>query len=210
MDIGNKLKTSRMKAGLTQEDVAEKINVSRQTVSNWENNKSYPDIVSVIELSDLYSVSLDELMKGDEAMIRYLEESTDNVKSRQKLSKLVLVISYLAIWAVTVVSFWAGGRWDSMGYALITLYLVLPVTTFVISIFIGKDDGWANWKWLMLIFFGIMYMLASYATFSLANAMAFDKVNLPDISDMLPGMLCSGAGLLAGTLAGCLQKRKKR
>lgn len=57
MNIGNKLKNSRAKAGLTQETVAEKVGVSRQTISNWENNKSYPDIVSVISLSDLYSVS---------------------------------------------------------------------------------------------------------------------------------------------------------
>lgn len=51
---------------MTQENVAEKINVSRQTISNWENEKSYPDIISVIELSNLYSISLDDLLKGDE------------------------------------------------------------------------------------------------------------------------------------------------
>lgn len=60
MEIGNRLKNARKKIGMTQEQVAEKIGVSRQTISNWENNKSYPDIVSVISLSDLYSDSLDE------------------------------------------------------------------------------------------------------------------------------------------------------
>ena len=49
--LGKKLKDARMKSGFTQEAVAEKINVSRQTISNWENEKSYPDIISVIELS---------------------------------------------------------------------------------------------------------------------------------------------------------------
>lgn len=47
-----------MKSGFTQEMVAEKINVSRQTISNWENEKSYPDIISVIELSSLYLMKL--------------------------------------------------------------------------------------------------------------------------------------------------------
>ena len=61
MEIGKKLKDARMKSGFTQETVAEKINVSRQTISNWENEKSYPDIISVIALSDLYSISLDDL-----------------------------------------------------------------------------------------------------------------------------------------------------
>nr|WP_295975044.1 helix-turn-helix transcriptional regulator [uncultured Bacillus sp.] len=53
MEIGKKLKTARVKSGLTQEKVSEEIQVSRQTISNWENEKSYPDIVSVIKLSDL-------------------------------------------------------------------------------------------------------------------------------------------------------------
>ena len=64
MEIGKKLKDARTKSGFTQETVAEKINVSRQTISNWENEKSYPDIISVIELSSLYSISLDDLLKG--------------------------------------------------------------------------------------------------------------------------------------------------
>ena len=58
MEIGKKLKDARMKSGFTQETVAEKVNVSRQTISNWENEKSYPDIISVIELSSLYSISM--------------------------------------------------------------------------------------------------------------------------------------------------------
>lgn len=48
MEIGNKLKKSRLESKLTQEKVAEEIQVSRQTISNWENEKSYPDIISVI------------------------------------------------------------------------------------------------------------------------------------------------------------------
>lgn len=45
MEIGKKLKKARVQSGLTQENVAEKINVSRQAISNWENEKSYPDII---------------------------------------------------------------------------------------------------------------------------------------------------------------------
>ena len=68
MEIGEKLKAARVTAQLTQEQVAEKIMVSRQTVSNWENGKSLPDIISVMNLSDLYGVTLDELLKGDQKM----------------------------------------------------------------------------------------------------------------------------------------------
>lgn len=210
MEIGSKLKSARAKAGLTQEAAAEKIGVSRQTMSNWENNKTYPDVISVIGLSELYSISLDELLKGDKGMIRYLEESTNNVKSRQQYARLIQVMVYLGVWAASMLTFWLeGSSGDAAGYALLVFYLILPVTTFVISIFIGKDDGWANTRWLMLLFFGVMYMLAEYGTFSLANMITFDKVNLPSLTDMLPGILCSAAGMLFGTAISAVKRRKQ-
>lgn len=91
MEIGQKLKEARQHSGLTQEKVAEEIQVSRQTVSNWENEKSYPDIINVIKLGELYSVSLDELIKGDEKMMEHLEESTNIVKSNRKLITAIIV-----------------------------------------------------------------------------------------------------------------------
>lgn len=97
MEIGKKLKNARMEAGLTQEKAAEEIGVSRQTISNWENEKSYPDIISVIALSDLYSVSLDELLKGDQKMTEHLAESTDVVKSNKKLTGAIILNIVLMI-----------------------------------------------------------------------------------------------------------------
>ena len=73
MEIEKKLKDARANAGLTQEQVAEKIMVSRQIISNWENGKSLPDIISIINLSDLYQISLDELLKGDTKMKEKIE-----------------------------------------------------------------------------------------------------------------------------------------
>lgn len=85
MEIGVKLKDARIRAKMTQEQIAEEIQVTRQTISNWENEKSFPDIVSVIKLSNLYDISLDKLLKGDEDMIEHLERSTNIVKSNKKL-----------------------------------------------------------------------------------------------------------------------------
>lgn len=92
MEIGRKLKEARQMSGLTQENVAEKLNVSRQTISNWETEKFYPDILYVLQLSDLYQVSLDELLKGDERMIQHLENSTNVVKSNKRFYWLLYVI----------------------------------------------------------------------------------------------------------------------
>lgn len=85
MEIGKKLKEIRRKVDLSQEQVAEKLFVSRQTISNWENERSYPDIISIIKLSDLYEISLDELLKGDQKMMEHLEECTNIVESNKKL-----------------------------------------------------------------------------------------------------------------------------
>ena len=97
MEIGKKLRNARTRSGFTQEKAAEEIGVARQTISNWENEKSYPDVVSVIRLSTLYSVSLDELLKGDEEMIDHLEESTNIVNSNKKLSAAVAANMILLI-----------------------------------------------------------------------------------------------------------------
>lgn len=102
MEIGQKLKDARVHSGLTQEVVAEKINVSRQTISNWENEKSYPDIISVIELSNLYCISLDDLLKGDSKMIEHLEESTNVVKSNKKLIGAISLNIVVVIFLITL------------------------------------------------------------------------------------------------------------
>ena len=102
MEIGKKLKDARIHSGFTQEVVAEKINVSRQTISNWENEKSYPDIISVIELSNLYCISLDDLLKGDSKMIEHLEESTNVVKSNKKLIGAISLNIVVVILLITL------------------------------------------------------------------------------------------------------------
>ena len=101
MELNTKLKEARSHAGLTQEEVAEAIQGSRQTISNWETGKFYPDILSVIKLSDLYAISLDELLKGDKKMIEHLEESTDVVSSNRRLIAAVIVNVALMIILVT-------------------------------------------------------------------------------------------------------------
>lgn len=91
MEIGKKLKAARAKCGLTQEQAADKLYVTRQTVSNWENEKSYPDIVSIVRISELYGVSLDELLKGDDEIMKHLEETTNVVKSNKRLLTAVVL-----------------------------------------------------------------------------------------------------------------------
>lgn len=127
MEIGQKLKEARTASGLSQENVAEKINVSRQTISNWENEKTYPDIISVIKLSDLYSISLDALLKGDQKMIEHLEESTNVVKSNRKLIGAVILNIVLIAFLITLSAFIPSNQ-----YFLVGVFCLVIISTAVL------------------------------------------------------------------------------
>ena len=124
MEIGKKLKNARVQSGMTQENVAEKINVSRQTISNWENEKSYPDIISVIELSNLYSISLDVLLKGDEKMIEHLGESTNVVKRNQKMIWAIIVNIIVVALLITLNMFIPDNS-----YFLVGIFCLMVITS---------------------------------------------------------------------------------
>lgn len=70
MQLPKRLKQYRLDAGLSQEDLARRIFVTRQTISNWERGKTYPDIQSLLLLSEQLDVTIDELVKGDISIIR--------------------------------------------------------------------------------------------------------------------------------------------
>lgn len=204
MDIGVKIKNARIKANLTQEQAAEAIGVSRQTISNWENEKTYPDIVSVVKMSDLYDISLDRLLKEEKPVsdyLDYLEESTNVVKSRNKLSKLVLIMTYLVIWALSLIVFWFFmDPTGALGYSIMFLWLLLPVTTFIVSLLIGRNNFWGKGKWLSAAAFGLMYMLADYATFKTANMVSNGIFRMPDFIMLFAGVIISVLGLGIGAV----------
>ena len=67
----------RKEKGLTQEDFAKEFNVTRQTVSNWENGKSYPDLLTLVKISDLYGYSLDRMLREDRDMTEAMNKSIE-------------------------------------------------------------------------------------------------------------------------------------
>lgn len=132
------------------------------------------------------------------------------MKSKTKLSGLVLLASYLVIWVVAVTVFWVFIVRHSTGamvYSLTFLWIVLPVTTLVISFLIGRNDYWGKGKWVTSIGFGVMYMLAEYATFSMANNLLYNKVNMPEISMMFTGAAISLIGMALGYLVFITKRR---
>ncbi len=78
MELGQQLKAHRKELGISQDELAEKIFVSRQSISNWENNKTYPDIHTLLLLAETFGVSLDELIKGD------VEEMKEEINAQER------------------------------------------------------------------------------------------------------------------------------
>ncbi len=74
MEFGNYIKEQRNNLGFTQAEIAEKLHVTRQTISNWEKGKSYPDLDTLVKISDIYKVSIDSLLKGDKNLKKYLDQ----------------------------------------------------------------------------------------------------------------------------------------
>lgn len=85
--IAEKIKNARLQSNYTQEQTAEKLMVSRQTISNWENGKSLPDILSLIRMSELYHLSLDDLLKGDQLLMKKIEKDVMAVNANKKIIK---------------------------------------------------------------------------------------------------------------------------
>ena len=100
MELGTQIKKHRQALDWSQETLAEKTFVSRQTISNWENDKSYPDIQSLLLLSTLFDVSLDQLVKGDVEIMKE-QISKEDVKSFNRsawiLTALFLIMVLSAV-----------------------------------------------------------------------------------------------------------------
>jgi len=73
MKLASKIKICRQNNNLTQAQFAKKLNVSRKTVSGWENERSFPDISTLIQLSDTFNISLDLLLKDSDETVNYYE-----------------------------------------------------------------------------------------------------------------------------------------
>lgn len=107
MEIGSKLKSHRMAQKLTQEEVAEKLHVSRTTISSWETGRTFPDIEKLIYLSDLYDLSLDQLIREEPIVMETIIKERKILKRYQGLkifgiTILTLFIIYNIYWFAEV------------------------------------------------------------------------------------------------------------
>ena len=92
MNIGDKIKELRLKKEWTQEQLAQLLNVSRPTVSSWEVGRNYPDLETIIAISDLFRISLDKLLREDKEMAK---ETTKKIKRGTVYKRALIVVGVL-------------------------------------------------------------------------------------------------------------------
>ena len=104
MFFGEKLKTERSKKGWSQEELAAKLYVSRQSVSKWENSQNYPGIEIIIKISDLFEVTIDELIRNDEELTKkVIQASRQLAYPKLKFTVDVLFLAGVALLVIKLV-----------------------------------------------------------------------------------------------------------
>lgn len=95
-NFGEKLKMLREQTDITQEEVSKKLNVTRQSVSNWENNKNYPDLTTSVTLSQLYNISLDDLLKDENNVVKSMKTELNSYRSSELIKLIIFsVLAFL-------------------------------------------------------------------------------------------------------------------
>ena len=128
MELGKQIKMHRQELHLSQEELANRIYVSRQTVSNWENDKSYPDVNSLVLLSEIFQISLDNLIKGDIEVMKDVIQKEEIEKMNRYGKTYAIMLIATAVSAVPL--FMWLGLWAFIPWGIIwaiSLYFAFKV-----------------------------------------------------------------------------------
>lgn len=141
MDFHNILKRKRIEANLSQEGLADRLNISRQSISKWENEKGYPNIETLLKISDIFNITVDELLKGDDYLKDKIIQDSKNLKHHKWKTffdvliviGLILIVAKIAIFIITKIS---GNEIDFLSGSII--YSFGPLCLMIIGA-IGTD-----------------------------------------------------------------------
>ncbi|WP_288531601.1 helix-turn-helix domain-containing protein [uncultured Secundilactobacillus sp.] len=153
MNFAEKLKHCREDTNLTQLELAEKLHVSRKTISSWENERSFPDANSLVQLSDIYHVSVDDLIRDDRLLEHYEEK-----EKRDKLTDKLSIYSYwveLLLWIMSYFELLAIGGFH---FPLLSLLLIINSVVFLVTFTDWKR--FSNKRYLMMT---LLVFLGAYA-----------------------------------------------
>ena len=141
MELGKQIREYRLLNHMSQDELSNRIYVSRQTISNWENDKSYPDVNSLLLLSEIFQISIDQLIKGDIQMMKETIKQ-DEVTKLNDYSKIYSILLIASIVTIVPLYMWLG-TWAFLPWGLLyasALYYALKLEK------IKKDNNVQTYK----------------------------------------------------------------
>ncbi|MFE5430883.1 helix-turn-helix domain-containing protein [Peribacillus simplex] len=157
MELGHKLKSLRKKHGYSQHQLADQLNVTPQAISKWENDKSVPDIMNLVQLSEVYDVSLDYLIKADKDLQRKLSINKAQLNVFKYFIISIILVLCLVILLLTKAQFFmfqhGMGTYIFLGFIVIFIISILST----IYMYVIKKN--------YLIFFWISFLALGFIVF---------------------------------------------
>ncbi|MBD5444830.1 MAG: helix-turn-helix transcriptional regulator [Lachnospiraceae bacterium] len=132
MSLGENLQFLRKRNDITQEQLAEKLNVSRQSVSKWESDTAYPEMDKLLQLCETFNCRLDDMIKGDISSL-YVEDKTHYDEHMNLFSKMTALGVGLILFGLSVMSFLTGiGINDDLSAMVFFVFLIVAVAIFIV------------------------------------------------------------------------------
>ena len=99
--IGEKIKEARAKKKMTQQELADLLNISRSAISNWENGRNYPDLDTIVHLSDILEISLNKLLREDKIMVKEISEEQRKNSKRKVLLRIIIPLFIISLFTTS-------------------------------------------------------------------------------------------------------------
>ena len=148
--IGGNIAAQRKQSGLTQAGLAEKLNYSDKAVSKWERGESMPDILTLIQLSELFDISVNDLLAdpnelpGNPGKLEKAMSQVSERALRRKANKnVILALSTTLVWFVALLIFVVISSFD-LPYSWIAFFYAIPITAIVL---LSLRSAWRDYRW---------------------------------------------------------------
>lgn len=195
MKLSNKIKLCRKKSGMTQQQFADRLNVSRKTVSGWENNRSFPDIATLIDISNKFNISLDQLLKDSDNAINYYQlEIKNGIKN--KIEVMFVYFSLLVFLIISYIQFLSIYKFP---FHLVSIGLTLSL---IIYIFIYSE--WFKFNTLKRILIFIITLMAFFTINLFIFGISSNLDNIHDSYNVLGTILGSSILNFIISLSACV------
>ncbi|RRK09570.1 XRE family transcriptional regulator [Lactiplantibacillus garii] len=191
MKFADNLKLIRQQRKMTQTAVAEKLHVARQTVSSWENERSYPDIGMLVKISEVYGLSVDQLLKGDLGMLKHYETQTALGKRGQRTLRNGYYLMVPALFLNYLGNFlhWQGGL-----VVMVDLFLMMIVLTLIF-----QYPDFKRWVATPRQRWGLVAIIVMVGTLNLALSLPVSLVAVPgNVGNVAAYELGRASGLIVG------------